>query len=349
MEARTAPAIPEGDRWWYEPKWDGFRALAFKHGDKVELQSKAGKDLARYFPELIARLESVPAGDFVLDGEIVIPVGRSLSFDALLQRIHPAASRVAKLAAETPASLVVFDLLADGARGDLTALPLERRREKLEAFAVRQFTKGAGSSPSRLLLSPVAKELSAAKAWLDRAGVGLDGLVAKRRDLPYLSGERSPGMVKIKFKRTADCVVGGYRLGSDRPQVGSLLLGLYDAKGLLNHVGFTTTLHFPERAALTKKLAAIAGPPGFTGSRPDGPSRWSTERTSQWIPVQPRLVVEVEFDHFSGDRFRHGTRFLRWRPEKRPDQCTEDQVRRESGAALLILSPRSRKSRSRRA
>ena len=335
MEARTAKEIPTGKAWWYEPKWDGFRCLAFKRGDEVELQSKASKPLTRYFPELVERLRAVPERELVLDGEIVVFEGDGLSFDALLQRIHPAGSRVQRLARETPASFIVFDVLSDRPGGDLTSLPLAERRKHLDELAVRSFRNSARRG-SHLYVSPVAKDLRTAKAWLDRSGPALDGLMAKQRDEPYRSGERA-GMVKIKFKRTADCVVGGFRYGTGIREVGSLLLGLHDEEGLLNHVGFCTTLHFADRAALTKKLEKLGASPGFTGASPGGPSRWASERSTQWEPVAPKLVVEVEFDHFTGDRFRHGTKFLRWRPDKAPRQCTIRQVQREAGAALRLL------------
>ena len=322
MEARVVDDIPTGPGWQYEPKWDGFRCLAFRDGDRIELQSKSGQPLARYFPEVVAYLLTVPPRAFVLDGEIAIPVDGRLSFDDLLQRIHPAASRVERLARERPAVLIVFDLLVDADGASLVERPLQERRRALEAFAARHL---AGREDVRL--SPATTEAAQARAWLDLAGGTLDGIVAKRLDLPYQSGERT-GMQKVKRRRTADCVVGGFRYASNTSTkvVGSLLLGLYDAEGLHHHVGFTSGFPAADRAALLDKVRPLVQPPGFTGRAPGGPSRWSSERSGEWEPLDPKLVVEVSYDHFTGDRFRHATRFLRWRPDKAPRQCTLDQV-----------------------
>ena len=320
MEARTAAELPAGAQWLYEPKWDGFRALAFRDGDTITLQSKAGKPLTRYFPDIVAQLERVKARRFVLDGEIVVPVGERLSFDELLLRVHPAESRVRSLAEAHPARFLVFDLLADERGRSLTALTLEERRPRLEAFAKRFFP-----ADGRVVLSRASRQLASARSWLQGGKGDLDGVIAKRLDLPYRSGERD-GMVKVKRQRTADCVVGGFRYASKGGGVGSLLLGLYDRSGLLNHVGFTSSLRAEERKGLTARLEELIQPPGFTGRAPGGPSRWSTERSTEWQPLAPKLVVEVGYDHVSGGRFRHGTRFLRWRPDKRPAQCTMDQL-----------------------
>jgi ATP-dependent DNA ligase len=330
MEAQPASELPAGPDWQYEPKWDGFRCLAFRDSSKVELMSKAAKPLTRYFPELAASLASLKAKQFVLDGEIVIPQEGQLSFDALLMRIHPAASRVKKLSEETPSIIIVFDLLVDDRGRALVDLPLETRREKLEQFARKYFGRNES-----IRLSPVTKDLTVARKWF-HMGVALDGVVAKRRDLPYQSGERT-GMQKIKKERSADCVVGGFRYLEGKPLVGSLLLGLYDKQGKLDHVGFTSSIQQKDRTALTKKLKALIKPPGFTGKAPGGPSRWSTKRSTEWEPLVPKLVVEVQFDHFTGGRFRHGTRFLRWRPEKSPRACTLEQVKRENRSALNLL------------
>jgi ATP-dependent DNA ligase len=330
MEAEPAAELPRGPNWSYEPKWDGFRCLAFREGSQVELQSKSQKSLSRYFPELVAALASLKATSFVLDGEIVIPVDGNLSFDDLLMRIHPAASRVEKLSRETPAVMIVFDLLVDEKGQNLTGLPLRERRKRLESFA-KKFKAAKGL----LQLSPATTDQKKAGEWF-HMGVGLDGIVAKRVDLPYQSGERT-GMQKIKKQRTADCVVGGFRYLEKKPQVGSLLLGLFNEKGLLDHVGFTSSIHDDERPALTKKLRELIGPPGFTGKTPGGPSRWSTKHSSEWEPLKNKLVVEVQFDHFAGGRFRHGTKFLRWRPDKSPRACTMKQVRRENRSALALL------------
>ena len=330
MEALPASELPAGTEWQYEPKWDGFRCLAFRDRKRIDLQSKSGKPLTRYFPELVAALGDLKADKFVLDGEIVIPVERGLSFDHLLMRIHPAASRIQKLSRESPAVFIIFDLLADDKGKSLVKLPLEDRRKQLERFAKKYFAKN-----SAMRLSPVTSDLSVARKWF-RMGVALDGVVAKRRDLPYQSGERT-GMQKIKKQRTADCVVGGFRYLEKEPLVGSLLLGLYDDEGKLNHVGFTSSIRNEERPALTKRLKKMIRPPGFTGKAPGGLSRWSTKRSAEWQPLDPKLVVEVQFDHFTGGRFRHGTKFLRWRPDKAPRQCSMKQVERESGSALELL------------
>jgi ATP-dependent DNA ligase len=330
MEAMPSRLLPVGDDWQYEPKWDGFRCLAFRDGSRIDLLSKAGKPLTRYFPDLVAGLDGLGAKHFVLDGEIVIPTGDTLSFDSLLMRIHPAASRVRKLSQETPCLFIVFDLLVDERNAALVSKPLADRRKKLEAFAKRYLNRN-----STIRLSPQTEDVAAARQWF-HMGVGLDGVVAKRRDLPYQSGERT-GMKKIKTQRTADCVVGGFRYLEKEPMVGSLLLGLYDDEGLLDHVGFTSSIHDVDRPAWTKKLERIIKPPGFDGRAPGGPSRWSTKRSAEWQPLAPKLVVEVQFDHFTGGRFRHGTKFLRWRPDKAACDCTLKQVQRENAATLDLL------------
>jgi ATP-dependent DNA ligase len=331
MEALSVDTIPEGKNWQYEPKWDGFRCLAFRDGSKIELQSKSGQSLTRYFPEIVAAVGGVKAKRFVLDGEIVVPRGRAFSFDDLLQRIHPAASRVTRLAAETPALLIVFDLLLDVAGELLTQEPLSERRKQLDAFA-KTYLRGHQS----IRLSPSTTKLADAKTWLKQVGATLDGIIAKRRDLPYESGNRH-GMQKIKNLRSADCVVGGFRYNEGKKTVGSLLLGLYDDKGLLNHIGFTSSLKSEEKKALTAKLEKLIAPPGITGDKPGGPSRWSTKRSSEWQPLKPKLVVEVCYDHFSGGRFRHGTRLMRWRPDKAPAQCTMDQVQQKKADLMKLL------------
>ncbi|MGI8548681.1 MAG: ATP-dependent DNA ligase [Gemmatimonadaceae bacterium] len=332
MEALSVDELPQGEEWQYEPKWDGFRCLAFRDGDDVELRSKAGKSLSRYFPETVAALRALDATKFVLDGEIVVPASEALSFDALLQRIHPAASRIKKLSTETPGVYIVFDLLVN-ARGKLLAdLPLHKRRPQLDEFAAKVFD---AASKQSIRLSPYSGDIRAARGWLE-GRVGLDGVVAKRLDLSYASGERT-GMQKVKRVRSADCVVGGFRYASKGHVIGSLLLGLYGADGLLNHVGYTSSLSAAERAALVPKLEKLVKPPGFTGKAPGGPSRWSTKRSSEWEPLAPELVVEVSYDHFSQDRFRHGTMFMRWRPDKAPRQCMIDQVETAGASALRML------------
>lgn len=330
MEAQPASALPQGPQWQYEPKWDGFRCLAFRDRTHIDLISKSGKPLTRYFPELVAALANLPATHFVLDGEIVIPFEGGLSFDHLLMRIHPAASRILKLSRETPSVFIVFDLLVNDQSKSLVNQPLDARRKALQQFA-RKYFKGN----TIIRLSPVTSDLSVARKWF-HMGVALDGVIAKRRDLPYQTGLRT-GMLKIKKQRTADCVVGGFRYLEKAPLVGSLLLGLYNGEGRLDHVGFTSSIATQDRPALTKRLQKMIKPPGFTGSAPGGPSRWSTKRSTEWQPLKPKLVAEVQFDHFTGGRFRHGTRFLRWRPEKNPKQCTMKQVEREDRSALDLL------------
>lgn len=320
MEALLVDAIPEGEEWQYEPKWDGFRCLVFRDGKEVCLQSKSGQPLTRYFPELETAFLGVKASRFILDGEIVLPIEGRFSFDDLLQRIHPARSRVLKLAAEHPAAFIAFDLLA-GADGKLLLeRPLRERRKALEQFAEMQFPSG-----NQLRLSPATTQLKRARAWFVRVGADTDGVVAKRLDFKYRSGDRS-GMQKVKRMRTADCVVGGFRYAERQRVVGSLLLGLYNEAGLLDHVGFCSGLKSEERQQLTPRLEALVQPPGFTGHAPGGLSRWSTRRSMEWQPLKPALVVEVGYDHFTGGRFRHGTRLLRWRPDKRPEQCRWEQV-----------------------
>ena len=334
MEATSVDTIPVGDDWQYEPKWDGFRCVVFRDGTDVDLRSKAGQPLARYFPEIVAAIRAIKASRFVLDGELVIPAegGRALSFDALLQRIHPAESRVKKLSAETPAWLIVFDLLVTSKGKSLLAQPLMERRKELEAFASANFS-GEGT----IRLSPATTELSTAKKWFGRVGATLDGIIAKKRAAPYASGERD-AMVKIKARRTADCVVGGFRYAEKQPVVGSLLLGLYDDDGVLHHVGFCSGLKAAERPELTKKLEALRGGAGFTGRAPGGPSRWSTKRSTEWERLHAKLVVEVQFDHVTGGRFRHGTTLLRWRPDKAPRQCTMEQLKQTASRELRLLS-----------
>ena len=331
MEALSVDEIPTDDGWQYEPKWDGFRCLVFRDGGKVELQSKSGRPLTRYFPELVAAVLALKAKAFVLDGEIVVPQDGAFSFDALLQRIHPAPSRIKKLAEETPALLIAFDLLAGADGVPLTDRPLRERRRALETFAHRTFKDKA-----RIRLSPSTTKLGEAKAWLKRVGATLDGIIAKRCDLEYRSGDRT-GMQKIKHYRSADCVVGGFRYNEGKPVVGSLLLGLYDRDGLLHHVGFTSAIPATEKPALTAKLEKLIAPPGFTGNAPGGPSRWSQARSAQWQPLKPKLVVEVRYDHFTGHRFRHGTTLLRWRPDKSPRQCMMDQVEQKAADLTKLL------------
>jgi ATP-dependent DNA ligase len=375
-EAKAAKELPRGPGWLYEPKWDGFRCLAFRRGNEMILQSKAGQPLTRYFPEIAAALLALPARNFVLDGEIVIRSGAGLDFDALLQRIHPAASRIQRLSHETPATYMVFDLLVDARGKPLVASPLSARRMALQEFASANIDEAentsarksqskapaktsSNSSTPRIMLSPASSDFATAEKWMrEGAASGWDGVVAKRLDCEYTSGERT-GMVKVKRIRTADCVVGGFRwarsaktstAGSSattttsksaskarrKPakEIGSLLLGLYNKKGQLDHIGFSASFTREER----KKLKDILEPlmakadshgAGFTGKAPGGASRWTRDdRDTEWFALKPKLVGEFQYDHFSGGRFRHGTKFLRWRPEKKPEQCTVDQLSR---------------------
>jgi ATP-dependent DNA ligase len=331
MEALSVGEIPVGDEWQYEPKWDGFRCLVFRDGRSVELQSKSQQSLTRYFPELVTELIKLRAKRFALDGEIAVPEGAGFSFDALLQRIHPAASRVRRLCAETPAIYIAFDLLAAEGGESLLDTSLNERRQCLLAFARKYLSANPG-----IRLSPATTKLAEAQKWLSQTGATLDGIIAKRLDLGYRSGARD-GMRKIKNYRSADCVVGGFRYATGKKVVGSLLLGLYDENGQLNHVGFTSGIPNSERATLTKKLEKLIASPGFTGTAPGGPSRWNGGEEKPWHPLKPKLVVEVSYDHVTGGRFRHGTKLLRWRPDKSPHQCTLDQFAQKSAALQRLL------------
>jgi ATP-dependent DNA ligase len=332
MEARTVDTLPEGEGWQFEPKWDGFRCLAFRDGNNVVLQAKSGKPLARYFPDMVEALRALPLKRFVIDGELAIPIGDSLSFDALQLRLHPAESRVRKLAAETPSIFILFDCLFTAKAGVLLGKALTERRRALEQFYV-----SVGSAPA-LRLTDYTRDHKTADDWLAHAGGALDGIVAKEVDAFYQPGERA--MLKLKHLRSADCVVGGFRYATGSKRVGSLLLGLYNGAGKLDHVGFTSGFANEDRAALTKRLEKLKGSPGFTGDAPGGPSRWSTERSTQWVPLKSKLVVEVRYDHVTGGRFRHGTKLLRWRPDKAPRQCTMDQLKEEARPRLLYAVKR---------
>ena len=327
MEARLVDELPREPGWQFEPKWDGFRCLAFGAGNEVELRAKSGKSLTRYFPDVVATLRPFASTRFVLDGELAIPIGNTLSFDALQARLHPAESRVRKLAAETPAILILFDCLMTADGLSLIPAPLRERRAALESFSRASERKAA------IRLTPYTREYRQAQQWLNRAGGALDGVVAKRLNGAYEAGERA--MLKVKRMRTADCVVGGFRYEQGSREVGSLLLGLYNEDGKLDHVGFTSSIADTDRKPLTKLLEALVEPPGFTGNAPGGPSRWSTERTGEWEPLRPELVVEVRYDHTTADRFRHGTKVMRWRPDKAPEQCTFDQLERERSPAMV--------------
>lgn len=316
MEALLAEQLPDGGGWQYEPKWDGFRCIAVRDGDRAELWSKSGKPLGRYFPEVEALLAGLKAKRFTVDGELLIELGGILSFEALQARLHPAASRVSRLAGETPAKFMTFDCLGLGGKS-LLGTSLGERRATLAKFIKNE------ADPA-LMLSPATIDRALASEWLDRSGGALDGVIAKRLDAPYRPGERA--MIKVKVRRTADCVIGGLRYEQKGGGVASLLLGLYDEAGLLNHVGYTSSITANERAVWAALLKPLIAAPGFTGKAPGGPSRWSNERSSEWQPLRPELVVEVLYDQVTGQRFRHGTKLLRKRPDKAPRQCTMDQL-----------------------
>jgi ATP-dependent DNA ligase len=331
MNALLVDEIPTGPDWQYEPKWDGFRAIVFRDGDEVEIQSKAGQPLTRYFPELVSAFRALKPKRYILDGEIAIPIGDRLSFDDLLQRIHPAASRVRKLAEETPALFIGFDLLLDAEGPPLVNRPQRERRQALERFYAEHV-----EAKGDLRLSPATTDLTQAKRWFDAVGGSLDGVIAKRLDIGYESGERTGANRKIKSIRTCDCVIGGFRYGTGSKVLGSILLGLYEG-GKLHHVGFSSAFNAAEKKAWTAELEAMAEGTGFSGRAPGGPSRWSNGRSMEWVPVRPELVVEVTYDHFTNGRFRHGTKVLRRRPDKAPEQCTMDQVVQGGAGQLKLL------------
>ena len=330
MEARAAAELPAGAGWQYEPKWDGFRCLAFRAGSEVEIRAKSGKSLSRFFPEMLQQLSAFPARDFVLDGELTIVSDGAICFAALQARLHPAASRIRQLAEETPATFFAFDCLLCAPGQPLLSQPFAQRRAALDRLFAPAHGKAGG-----LALTPCTRDLAEARRWLSHRHTSLDGVLAKRLDLPYQPGVR--GMLKVKLKRTADCVVGGFRYETGSQLVGSLLLGLYDEAGLLNHVGFTSSIPAEAKPGLTRRLERLVAAPPFTGAAPGGPSRWSTPRASQWQPLRPRLVVEVRYDHVSDQRFRHGTKLVRWRPDKSPRQCTFEQLAQPTAPGLDIL------------
>jgi ATP-dependent DNA ligase len=316
MLAELQDEIPTGPEWLYEPKWDGFRAIVFRDGDAFHLGSRKGQPLQRYFPELLELFKTALPDRCVLDGEIIIPGPKGLDFDALLQRIHPAASRINRLAQETPASFVAFDLLAVGDE-DLRQKPLSERRRRLEQVV---------KSSLRVAITPQTRDRDEASRWfVDFEGAGLDGVIAKPETIPYVPGERV--MVKIKHERTCDCVVGGYRMHKDGQGVGSLLLGLYDDQGVLHHVGHTAAFTAKMRRELLEQVKPLEGKPSFgEGRTPGGPSRWAQGRDVSWTSLDPKLVCEVKFDYLQGPRFRHAAKLLRWRPDKAPEQCTWKQL-----------------------
>ena len=308
--ARSARELPAGEGWCYEPKWDGFRTIVFRDGDEVRLQSRGGKPMNRYFPEVVEQVRALTGERLVLDGEVIVVVDGVQEFDLLGQRIHPAASRVERLARETPAAYVAFDLLAEGDEA-LLELPYRDRRERLVAAVDH------GDRPVEL--TPVTADLESAGQWL--TGVS-EGVIAKDSGAPYRPGERT-GMVKVKRVRTADCVVRAFRVGKQEGTVGSLILGLYDEGGELREVGHVSGFKAREKRELIERLE-----PYRTYERGSGePSRWKSDEELVWEGLRPELVVEVAFDHITGDRIRHGARFLRWREDKDPRECGLEQLR----------------------
>jgi ATP-dependent DNA ligase len=330
MLAKLQPDIPRGPGWTYEPKWDGFRTIV-SVADDVRLDSRGDRPMMRFFPELVSLLVERRDGSFVADGEIVMVRPGGLSFDELQLRLHPAESRVRMLAGEIPATLILFDLLAEDDER-LTSRPLAERRERLAKLCARL---GVAQAPERLedldpgpdlLLTPWTDDLAVAEAWFaDEAGLGQDGIVAKRDDQTYQPGVR--GWVKVKHRRSADCVVGGYRVAKNDDGVGSLLLGLYDDEGTLHYVGHTSSFKAGERREIRELLRPLEGSESFVGARaPGGPSRWSAGKDTAWVTVEPKLVCEVAFDRIQNGRIRHAATFLRWRPDRTPRSCTWAQL-----------------------
>jgi ATP-dependent DNA ligase len=335
MLARLVEAIPDDPAFLFEPKWDGFRAIVFRRGDALLIQSRDERPLDRYFPELHDALLARLPPRCVVDGEIVIATPTGLDFDALQLRIHPAASRVAALAEATPASFVAFDLLAIGGR-DWRARPMSERRAELE--------RALGGARAPLHVTPMTRDPAVARRWFAQfEGAGLDGVVAKPAAAPYQPGKRV--MLKIKHQRTADCVVGGFRWHrADRRAIGSLLLGLYDDSGTLRHVGVTSSFTMATRRALVDELLPLR-----TRTAPftvGGVSRWSAGRDLSWVPLRPERVCEVKYDHLQGRRFRHATIFLRWRPDKRPGDCRYDQLDVAAPYEILRVFEPERRSRA---
>jgi ATP-dependent DNA ligase len=325
MLAKLQEELPRGDGWRYEPKWDGFRAIVFRDGADIYIQSRDTRPFNRYFPELLPAFEDRLAKRSVVDGEIVLAGPEGLDFDSLQLRLHPAESRVRMLSQQIPASFVAFDLLAVRDR-DLRDQPLAKRRAELDKMLPEGFATEPGKT--QVFLTPQSEDPDEAERWFDTFGpLGLDGVIAKRADLKYVPGERV--MVKVKKIKTADCVVGGYRLSKQGDGIGSLLLGLYDDKGVLHFVGHTSSFKADERRRLLKELQPLVKKNaafGGGGRHPGGVSRWTQGRELPWVELKPKLVVEVRYDKMQGERFRHATRLLRWRDDKKPRECTFDQV-----------------------
>ncbi len=335
MLAQAQDEIPEGAGWRYQPKWDGFRAIVFRDGDHVELSSRESRPLARYFPELVEALKQALPEQAIIDGEIILPTTRGLDFEALQSRLHPAASRVNKLAAEIPTSFVAFDVLGLGEE-DWRERPGDERREALERVV---------RSSASVLVTPQTQVLAEAQRWFeDFEGAGCDGVIARRAELPYSSGKRV--MVKVKHGRTADCVVGAYRDGKTPGTVGSLLLGLYDAEGVLHHIGHTSSFTAKEKKALVETLKPFEGGVSFGGGRtPDAKSRWDPKKEVTWHGLRPELVCEVRYDYLQGSRFRHASTFLRWRSDRSASSCLLSQLEPPkpfSLDAVLALAPKQR-------
>ncbi len=335
MLAKLETTLPIGDGWTYEPKWDGFRCLVTVDGE-VSFVSRDDRPMMRFFPEVVEMLERLDAGTFVADGELVlVRDGGTLSFEELQLRLHPAASRVTKLAAEIPTTLFLFDLLRDGDE-DLQHEPLSERRARLAAIAARIGAEAVPEEPGVLRpgpetrLTPWTDDLAVAERWYaDEGWLGEDGIIAKRADQTYQPGVR--GWVKVKHRRTTDCVVGGYRLSKDGGGVGSLLLGLYDGDGNLHYVGHTSSFRAAERRQLLELLTPLVGGAGFGGDArsPGGQSRWSAGRESSWVSLDPVLVCEITYERVQGGRFRHSATFVRWREDRDPRSCTFEQVAAE--------------------
>jgi ATP-dependent DNA ligase len=331
MLAKSEEELPVGDGWRYEPKWDGFRAIVTRDADDVRIDSRGDRPLGRYFPELVELLGSQTPETYVMDGEILMVVDGAMDFETLQLRLHPAASRVNKLAGEIPATFVAFDILERGGR-DLRRLTTDERRAELESLIQDLGGELAPDSPAglhpgpALILTPQTDEPDIARRWFeDVEGVGQDGIVAKRADQHYVEGERV--MVKVKHHRTADCVVGGYRLERKGDGVGSLLLGLYDEEGTLQYVGHTSAFRAKERRELRETLEPLVGGSSFgEGRSPGGPSRWSGGRDTEWVALEPKLVCEVRYERLQGGRFRHSASIVRWRPDRNPKSCTFDQL-----------------------
>lgn len=316
MLSKLQEAIPQGEGWLYEPKWDGFRAIVFRDGERIHISSRKLLPLERYFPELIDPLKAALPERCVIDGEIILVTKRGLDFDSLQLRLHPAESRIRKLAQETPTTYVAFDVLAVDSK-DVRKSPFIERRRLLEKEV---------EEDESILITPQTDDPAVAELWFDAfEGAGLDGVIAKKTDLRYIPGERV--MVKVKHLRTVDCVVGGYRIGKTGDGIGSLLLGLYDDSGVLHFVGHTSSFSAPERRRLLQMLQGLGKGTSFgRGRTPGEPSRWTQGKDMTWYQVKPKLVCEVAFDYLQGDRFRHASKFLRWREDKKPKECTFDQL-----------------------